>query len=354
MRVYEHAARLGAHGFSCVVEPFFRERDFEGFYDLGAGDLFRKVRAGAAGLLRRVRHLTSASRFDLVVVHREIVPRPNRAAFRWLRRSGTPVLYDLDDAIWMSPRDHVTDGDVSQRRMVRFKDPGEVDDLIRGADRVAAGSPVLADHARELNPAVDLVPTPVDVERIRPASRRTSERPRVGWIGSPTATYGLRAIVPALEAAARVRPFDLVVVGAGEDLAVRGVRVISEDWSLDREADVLASLDIGLYPLTDTPWPRGKCGYKALQYFAAGAASVVSPVGVNADLAGHSGTEERALTAIDTASWTTALTRLREDAALRTELAGRARAFVEERYSYRVVTPLLAGSMAAAMSEGTR
>jgi glycosyltransferase involved in cell wall biosynthesis len=346
--VYEHATRLAAHGFACRVEPFFLDRDFEGFYDLGGRDRLRKVRAGAAGLLRRVRQLAGAGRFDLVVVHREIVPRGNRVALRRLRRSGCPVLYDLDDAIWLSPRDHVADGDSSRRRMVRFKDPSEVDGLIRGADRVAAGSPDLVRHARELGAPVDLVPTPVDVERIRPAPRPRRERPLVGWVGSPTAAYCLRAIVPALEEIAGRVPFDLVVVGAGEEIAVRGIRVRTEDWSLDGEAALLASLDVGLYPLPDNPWTRGKCGYKALQYFAAGAAAVVSPVGVNAELAGGG---ERALPASSLEEWAAALERLLGDAELRSTLAGRARAHVEERYSYEAVTPRLAAAMRGVVRE---
>jgi len=232
--------------------------------------------------------------------------------------------------------------------MVRFKDPSEIDDLIRGADRVAAGSPVLADHARSLNPHVDLIPTPVDTDRLKPIDRPSRDAPVVGWIGSPTATYCLRGILPALERVARRRPFVLRVVGAGEPISVPGVRVIETPWTLDRETEDFAGLDIGLYPLPDNPWTRGKCGYKALQYFAAGAATVLSPVGIGADLAGD---EENALTARSPQEWEEALDRLLGDRALRSRLAGRARTFVEDHYSYAAVTPLLARSMAAAMGE---
>jgi glycosyltransferase involved in cell wall biosynthesis len=77
------------------------------------------------------------------------------------------------------------------------------------------------------------------------------------------------------------------VVGAGERIEVEGVRVIGRDWSLEREHDDFASLDVGLYPLPDNPWTRGKCGMKTLLYMASGVASVVSPVGVNREMVAH-------------------------------------------------------------------
>jgi glycosyltransferase involved in cell wall biosynthesis len=347
-RVYMHAERLREHGILARVEPLVRGADSRRFYSRRRRDVLLKVGATSLGMVRRLQHLFAARKADLVVVHREIVPRGNRTALKWLKRTGTPILYDFDDAIWMSPRDHVDTGDPSQRRMVKFKDPSEVDDLIRGADRVAAGSPVLAAHAASLDAKVDLVPTPVDTTRLKPASRPPRDVPVVGWVGSPTATYCLRDILPALERVARRRPFVLRVVGAGEKITVPGVEVVETPWNLERETDDFADLDIGLYPLPDNPWTRGKCGYKALQYFSAGAATVLSPVGLGAELAAGG---EHALPASSLDEWEEALDRLLGDRRLRADLAGRARAFVESRYSYEVVTPMLAESMARAMGD---
>jgi glycosyltransferase involved in cell wall biosynthesis len=334
--------RLREHGIEATVRPFFRSDDVAGFYSRRAGDLARRIRAGLHGLARRVGHVSSAGRFDLVLVHREILPRGNRAALRLIRRTGTPMLYDLDDAVWLSPRDHLAEDDPSRRKMVRFKDPTEIDDLIRGADRIAAGSPVLADHCLALNDRVDFVPTPVDTSRLRPRDRAHVEVPVVGWIGSPTATYCLREILPALRRVALRRPFVLRVVGAGETIELPGVRVENLPWSLEREPEDLATIDVGLYPLPDNPWTRGKCGFKALQYFAAGAATVLSPVGVGADLAGGG---ERALEARTAEDWESAVERLVADASLRRSLADEARRWVVARYSYEVVTPKLARSI---------
>ena len=130
----------------------------------------------------------------------------------------------------------------------------------------------------------DGLPTPVDADTFQPGPREKRDLPLVGWIGSPTATYCLRAIAAPLAAAARRSPFRLLVVGASSRVDVPGVEVIHRDWALDREAADYASLDVGLYPLPDNPWTRGKCGYKALLYAASGVPCVASPVGVNASV----------------------------------------------------------------------
>jgi glycosyltransferase involved in cell wall biosynthesis len=346
VRVYEHLSGLAELGIEGTVRPFLSEGAFAGFYSLSRGEVLRKIGAAGLGLFRRARHLLDARRFDAVVVHREILPRGNPRALRWLRRRGVPVLYDLDDAIWLAPRDHVEADQDSRRRMVRFKDPGEVNELLRDATRVAAGCPVIRDHARSLGATADLVPTPVDTERFRPRSRKPRARPVVGWIGSPTATYCLRRIVPALERAARRTPFDLRVIGADETLEGEGFRILHDRWSLEREAELLATMDVGLYPLPDNPWTRGKCGYKALVYFAAGVPAIVSPVGVNEELAGDGA---RALVARSEREWEEAVVRLLEDEDARAAMARRARYWVESRYSYAAVTPLLAESIRAAV-----
>ena len=354
-RVYEHADRLRARGFEIDVRPFLSERAWSRFYDRSPLATVRKAVGSALGLLRRRSHLATATkRYDVVLVHRELVPRGNRRAVA--RLGGVPWVYDFDDSIWLAPRDYVAEGDASQRRMVRFKDPAEVDDLIRAATLVLAGNETLAQHARPLAraaEAVEVVPTAVDVERLRPREKPPrGARPVVGWIGSPTATYCLREILPALEAVAARRPLRLVAVGAGEDLrsGSGALEIESRPWSLAREADDLAGFDIGLYPLPDNEWTRGKCGYKALQYFAAGVPAVVAPVGVNAMLAGDGA---RALAATTAAEWTEAVARLLDDEVLARGLATRARAYVVERFSYEAITPLVERALRRA-AEGAR
>jgi glycosyltransferase involved in cell wall biosynthesis len=347
--VYSYLPALADAGIEGSVSPFLSEAAFRRFYRPGLHGLLWKAAGAVGGLAKRTRELAGGTAADAVVIHREAVPRGNRKVFEKLRESGVPILYDLDDAIYMAPRDYVEKGEDSRKAMTRGKDPAEVDFLLRESDAALVGNDILAAHAREVGARkVVVLPTPVDTATFRPdpARRETGDRPLVGWVGSPTATYCLRAIAPALSAAARRRPFRLLVVGASGPVEVPGVEVIQRDWALDREAADYASLDVGLYPLPDNPWTRGKCGYKALLYAASGAPCLASPVGVNAEIVRNG---ETGLHARDDAGWEEGLVRLLGDAALRARMGAAGRRLVEERYAVPVLAPILVRALKEAV-----
>ncbi len=344
-RVYGYLPALREAGIEARVEPFLSDAAFARFYAPGPAGFLWKAAGSAAGYARRRRLLSDLGGYDAILVHREAVPRGNRPVLRRLRESGIPLVYDLDDAIYMRPRDFVAGGEDSLRSMNRGKDPGEVDAFLAGADLVLAGNGILAEHAREVGARrVVVLPTPVDAEAFRPPEhpRPGSGPPLVGWIGSPTATYCLREIAPALAAAAERIPFRLLVIGSSGPVEVPGVEVIRRDWALETEAADYASLDVGLYPLPDNPWTRGKCGYKALLYAACGTPSVASPVGVNLEYVRDGETGFHARTP---AEWTDRLLRLLGDGTLRARMGAAGRRFVEERFSYPVLAPVLVGAL---------
>jgi glycosyltransferase involved in cell wall biosynthesis len=132
----------------------------------------------------------------------------------------------------------------------------------------------------------------------------------------------------------------MVLVGA-EGLDLQEPWLERRSWSLASEPRDLASFDIGVMPLPDTEWTRGKCGYKLLQYFSAGVPAVASPVGVNTRIVGEGG--ERGLLASTDEEWRAALEKLIRDHQARQEMGARARSFVEKDYSYQRWAPELAG-----------
>ena len=344
-RVYAYLPALAEAGIDAAVSPFLSSRAFRGFYRPGFAGLRAKAAGSLAGYARRSWELSFRAAPDLAVIHREAVPRGNRWVIERLRRRKVRLVYDLDDAIYLAPRDFVVAGEDSREAMTRGKDPSEVLALMAAADVVLAGNETLAARAREAGARkVVILPTPVDTDAFRPrgAAAATDARPLVGWIGSPTATYCLRAIAPALSAAARAAPFRLLVVGASSRVDVPGVEVVQRDWSLDREAADYASLDVGLYPLPDNPWTRGKCGYKALLYQSCAVPCIASPVGVSTAVVEDGVT---GFHAADDAAWTDRLVALLRDPALRARLGAAGRRAVEERWSLRVLAPRMVAAL---------
>jgi glycosyltransferase involved in cell wall biosynthesis len=162
--------------------------------------------------------------------------------------------------------------------------------------------------------------------------------PIVGWIGSPTTASYIRSLAPVLQRAGERHRFVLRVSGAGEPLEVPGVVTEQPPWALDREVELFNTCDIGVYPLPDDEWTRGKCGFKAIQFMACAVPVVASPVGVNREIIedGVSG-----FLAESPAAWKEKLAALLTRPDLREALGRCGRAVVEERYSLAVNGPSL-------------
>jgi glycosyltransferase involved in cell wall biosynthesis len=333
-RLFAYERHLRARGIEPVFAPLLSSRAARGFYRLGAVARGARLAWALSGAVARLTRLLRAGGFDVVVVHRDLLPRGNRLALRLLERARVPWVYDFDDAVYLAPRDFVDASEPSRERMARGKDPGEVSDLAAGAAVVLAGNETIAAWARERNRDVRVQPTPVDTDVFRPPLRPGGGDGVVGWIGSPTAAYCIRSLRGALTRLAGRRRFTLHVVGAGERVDVPGVTSVERAWDLAREADDYRELAVGLYPLPDNEWTRGKCGYKALLYMASGAVPVVSPVAVNAQIVEHG---VRGFHATSDDEWVAHVDRLLGDPELRAEMSVRGRAFVEERYSVRAL-----------------
>ena len=282
--------------------------------------------------------LAEAGRFDVMWLLRRGLRRREVAP---VARLAPHLVFDLDDAIW--GRDSNRRVAFSLRRRRRFRCAA------RAADLVLAGNEYLADHARRFNAAVEVLPTCVAVERYRPrlapAARAVLE---LVWIGQAVTLRYLQGILGALEEFASRRPARLSVISDAFP-ASRRLEIRPVPWSEEREAEALAAGDVGLAPLPDDRWTRGKCGLKVLQYMAAGLPVVASPVGVQTEMIGGG---ERGRLAASAAEWVERLTEL-ADAPAERERSGRAgRAFVEREYSLTRWAPHLAQTFAALAAPG--
>lgn len=265
---------------------------------------------------------------ELLLVHRlrSLTPLPGLDPPRRLDA------YDLDDALFLGSA-----ASVNRRFQWAKQEASRCIKYLRRARLVIAGNQYLAGRASAYARRVEVVPSCVDPEGQPLHDHLEQEVVTIGWIGSHTTSAYLKPIIPVVDELNRAGlPVRLLLVGA--DPAIRADWITHHPWSLATEAADLASFDVGVMPLPDTEWARGKCGYKLLQYFAAGVPAVASPVGVNTSIVGS----ERGYLATSHSDWNFFLRTLVASVEERRERGRAARAFVEREYSYQRWAPELA------------
>jgi glycosyltransferase involved in cell wall biosynthesis len=298
------------------------------------GHHVRKATSLAGRTRDRWRVIQQRGAYDLVWLYREAYPIGPPWLERHLARRGVPMVYDFDDAVYLP---NTSD---ANRAIASLKNPGKFGEILRLCRYVVAGNAHLAEVARRYNQTTIVVPTSVDTAAWTP--RSTPERGDgplvIGWIGTPTTTQYLLELGPALQELARTHRFVLRVAGPVAPVSFPGVTIENVPWRLDKEIELFNTCDIGVYPLPDDEWTRGKCGFKAIQFMACAVPVVASPVGVNREIVedGISG-----LLARDVREWKNALSALLTRPDLRASIGPRGRQVIEARYSLSANAPAL-------------
>lgn len=277
------------------------------------------VRAFAAG----VRTLIRSGRYDAILVQRVLFPFPIPLLFRAIRRK---VVFDFDDAIFTTES---PDASVADRLRTWFH-ARSVEPILTAASHAIVENDYTAAYAERFCPQVSIITGPIDTDRYVPGRGRDETEVVLGWIGSPSTAPYLETIREPLARIGERFPSMVVRIIGADAPEIPGVKTESLPWGLDREVGDLQTFDIGLMPLPDDPWTRGKGGYKLLQYGAMGIASVASPVGVNREIVedGVSG-----LLADTEADWVDALVRLIEDEEERIRMGAAARERMLSQYA---------------------
>jgi glycosyltransferase involved in cell wall biosynthesis len=319
---------LEAAGVQCDVRELLTTEE------LATLHYSRSVWAKAAVVARSVRRALAAvpdsTRYDVVWIHRTLLLGGPAWIEGLIALHRCPILYEFDDAIWLTKT-------FDANRAVAFlKFSGKTARLCRLAATVVVGNDTLAQYARRFNDDVTIVPSTVDVDRYTPAEKAEGDRIVLGFSGSPTTIEYLAFIGSAIQRAARELPLELRVMGAPFELS--GVNVTLTTWSAAVECQELQTYDIGLMPLTDDPWTRGKGGMKALLYMSVGVPVVASPVGFTSDIITDGVNGLLCRTEDD---WVEAIRTLARDASLRRRLGGAGRQTVVERFSPAVQVPRL-------------
>ena len=298
------------------------------------GRTLSKIKGMMSAYMRQLGSIAAAREFDLVYVFREAALIGPAVIEPLIARRKTPIVFDFDDAIFVRYRSP------SNAYWSYLKFAGKTAKLCNTASEVMAGNAYLADYASRHNEAVTVIPTTIDTDLYRPERRRPRNdgTMTLGWTGSHSTAQHLERLRPALTELAAHKRFRLVVVGARAP-AIPGALVEARTWSAETEVDDLSDIDIGIMPLPDDAWTRGKCGLKALQYMGLGIPAVVSRVGVNTEIIADG---VNGLIADTDEEWLDRLTSLINDAALRSKLGRAARETVEQRYSAKHIAPQVA------------
>jgi glycosyltransferase involved in cell wall biosynthesis len=274
--------------------------------------------------------------YDVALIQRQADLLPSLGLERRVS-AGRRLVWDVDDAIWLD-----TSVDAGGHRLATLKRTDhKVRWLASCADHVVAANAYVADFLTRYSNRVVVVPSVVETRGIEP--RRHENRPELvlGWIGSPTTARYLVQLGRVLSRVARElsdRVLKLLVIG-GSMPARDGYAVESLPWSVDREREALRQIDVGVMPVPDTPWARGKSAYKALQYMSAGIPVVADNVGVASDVIepGRAGFVVRG-----EQEWVEALVTLARDVDLRKRLGAHGRHRVEATFSVEQWAPFVA------------
>jgi glycosyltransferase involved in cell wall biosynthesis len=252
------------------------------------------------------------------------------AAFELLAGLGRKkFIYDFDDAVFHTYDKHANP---LVRRLLGKK----ISAVIKSATYVFAGNDYLAAYARKVNRNVIVLPTVIDLQRY-PASATNSRNSvfTLGWIGSPFTVDYLKNIRLALQRFAARRTMKLVLIGSG-NVELPGVDVQIREWSEETEVEQIRGFDVGLMPLPNNFWVRGKCGFKIIQYMACGLPVVASPIGANIHLVDHGKT---GFLASSQDEWVQYLEQLYNDRNLRQEMGRKGRMKIEEGYCLDKTAP---------------
>lgn len=325
MRFEQFVPVLAKFGVDVEIAPLLRDEYIERLYSRQ-----RKALGQILGdYLRRLLWLSRARRFDLLWIEKELFPDLPGWFEYWLSVFGIRYVVDYDDAIF---HNYDLSGN-PWRRMLRHK----IDGVMRNSALVVCGNAYLADRAKVAGASkVEIIPTVIDLDRYSVKAKSLSEPLVIGWVGSAATVKYLDVVLPALLLLAKECSVKFRVVGAL--FAAPGLDVDCRPWSEIDEVQQIQEFDIGIMPLADSPWERGKCGYKLIQYMACGVPVIASPVGVNETIVedGVSG-----YLADDQKAWLDAFRRLASDPGRRAAFGARGRQLVEKHYCLQVVAPRL-------------
>lgn len=327
IRTFQYIPYLNKNGIEVDVAPLFSDEYIKSLYQNGKKHIKFVIQA----YIRRLISLTKIKGYNLLWIEKELFPMFPAWAEELVSVLKIPYIVDYDDAIFHNY-------DLSRNILVRSFLKDKIDIVMRKAAVVIVGNDYLAERALKSGAKrVEYLPSVVDLEKYKFSDEFSTDIFKIGWIGTPSTAKYLKLIHEVLQEFCLKHNAKLILIGSGK-INIPGVPLEIRDWKEDTEVENILGFDVGIMPLLDEPWERGKCGYKLIQYMACGRPVIASPVGINDRIIidGINGFKARS-----SESWSRSLVKLYKDLDLRKRMGLNGRKIVEEKYSLQVTAPKL-------------
>lgn len=316
---------LSENGYQITYSNIISEKDDKILYS--KSKYFLKLVIFFKSFFKRLKDVFRASNYDIIFIYRESLMVGLIIFERLFSLSKAKLIFDFDDAIWLKD---VSEANISLKWL---KSPSKTKKIIKLSDVIFAGNSFLADYARQYNSQVKIVPTTINTNYHKKIHiKKKNNAICIGWTGTLTTLRYFETALPVLRKI-KQKFGDKVYFKVIADFpyTVEDLNIHTTQWKLNTEIEDLSEIDIGIMPLPDDEWAKGKCGFKALQYMALEIPTIVSPVGVNTDIIKD---DFNGFLATNEDEWIEKLSLLIESEKLRDKFGKNGRQTVIQHYSY--------------------
>lgn len=317
-RFYQYIPHLNAEGWDVTVKPLLSNNYIKYLYDktpLPVGEIL-------LGYFKRIIQLLEKKKFDLIWLQQELLPWMPSIFENILVRKNIKIVADYDDAFFHRY-------DQNKSFLIRSLLKNKIDSVMEYADMVLAGNNYLLERAKLSNKKVKLFPTVVDINKFKNSNPIKDNFFTIGWIGSPGTAKYLKIIEDALKEVSLDKYIRINLIGANK-ININGISINHIKWDKNTEVEEISKFDVGIMPLPDNPWERGKCGFKLIQYLSCNLPVIGSAVGVNREIIidGVNGFQAKS-----TDEWIKYIKLLKNDKELMIKMGKNGRRIVKEKYS---------------------
>lgn len=328
-RIFQFLPYLEQRGCKVTVSALLDNAYVGSYYDRGKFPIIPMPRL----YWRRALRMLRAGGFDVIWLEKEALPWIPAEIEQWLGLRKAPYVVDYDDAIFHTYDQH-------RFSIVRRLLGAKIGKLMSNAAVVLAGNEYLADHARRSGARrIEILPSVVNLARYPHRTGDANRAFTIGWTGAPANSRHLLLIKEALARVCQGGKARLHVIGGWKIDLPPEIPVEYTPFSASDDVEPVQRFDVGIMPLEDSHWERGKCGMKLVHYMACGLPSIASPIGVNARLIDPGVTGFLARTESE---WIASLEALSADCDLRERMGRAAKQTVETHHSLSVYGPRVA------------